>query len=289
MAASSDHRGSPGSSLDYFIAGTMIETSMGPKAIEKVHDGDVIFAHASEGQQWSRSGEAVENASPPQIYGFNGERPFFTAGHPFHTVTGLRAVDPELAGRANPSLDIGPLKVGNLLLRLNSAKTGYDYEPIESFSSTGGGDSRVYGVHLRDAPRSYHANGYLVTLNTSKRSDERKDPGHDRSGNSDKTYKMIRAGINTEDVVTLKSGVVSINGVQVSRVMVNDSLLTWSLQSPNNKMWEHGRCNFRRGGEYGVGIIVRTSSDGEIEDIEDDNQQVTNIILREVAEEDVSN
>ena len=100
------------------------------------------------------------------IYSIDDEAPFFTAGHVFFTATGLRALDPSLAMKENPWSDIGRLSVGHRLLRLQPDSTKYEEVPIESISSAFLPDVKyVYGVHLREGRRSYHANRYLVAVN----------------------------------------------------------------------------------------------------------------------------
>ncbi|EEU41549.1 uncharacterized protein NECHADRAFT_87734 [Fusarium vanettenii 77-13-4] len=148
-----------------FVAGTKVETSNGAIAIEYLREGDQILTRAGGAQQWgTRSDEVVENPSPATLYGFNGEAPFFTAGHPFFTATGLRSIDPETARKENPWLEVGQLKPGHVLLRLNAEK-GYDRKVINSINMSRSDVTSVYGVHLREGLRSYHANGYLVAIN----------------------------------------------------------------------------------------------------------------------------
>ena len=94
------------------------------------------------------------------------EEPFFTSGHVFFTTTGLRALDPVLAMKENPWSDIGRLAVGHVLLRLNRMTGRYEKIVIESISAKVMPQiEKVYGVHLREGRRSYHANGYLVSVN----------------------------------------------------------------------------------------------------------------------------
>lgn len=108
-----------------------------------------------------------------KVYGINQTKPFFTAGHVFHTTTGLRAIDPKIALIENDWLEVGTLRIGDEVLRLpqdwNSSKASssmsYDVVTIESLPSELTASSHVYGLHLREGLRSYHANGFLVALN----------------------------------------------------------------------------------------------------------------------------
>ncbi|EWZ34130.1 hypothetical protein FOZG_12135 [Fusarium oxysporum Fo47] len=155
-----------GPSGSCFVPGTLVETSKGPVAIETLHENDAILTLSGAQRQWGLcSDEVVKSAAPGTLYGFNGRNAFFTSGHPFHTTTGIRAIDPSLARIENPWLDVGTLRVGHQLLRLNPAKTGYDLETITAISAVPSNATSVYGVHLRQGLRSYHANGYLVALN----------------------------------------------------------------------------------------------------------------------------
>lgn len=151
--------------LGCFMAGTKVETSSGSMAIEDLAEGDQVLTRANGEKQWgTRSDEVVENPSPDILYGFNGEAPFFTASHPFFTTTGLRSIDPETARKENPWLNVGQLKPGHILFRLNAEKE-YEREVVDSINSSRSNVTSVYGVHLREGLRSYHANGYLVAIN----------------------------------------------------------------------------------------------------------------------------
>jgi hypothetical protein len=94
------------------------------------------------------------------------DAPFFTAGHVFHTTTGLRALNPTLAMRENPWADVGRLENGHVLLRLNTENNSYEPVVIRSISTQIMDElTHVYGIHLREGRRSYHANNYLVAVN----------------------------------------------------------------------------------------------------------------------------
>lgn len=93
------------------------------------------------------------------------EKPFFTAGHIFHTTSGLRAVEPSIAKSENPWLDVNALAPGHVLYRHRENGQGYELVEIKHISREHVEDVQVYGVHLREGHRSYHANGYLVAVN----------------------------------------------------------------------------------------------------------------------------
>ena len=96
----------------------------------------------------------------------DGETPFATPAHVFHTTTGLRAVEPRAAMRENPWAKVGHLAVGHVLYRLREGDCRkYDTVEIRSIHRTGVVSRTVHGIHLRQGLRSYHADGYLVALN----------------------------------------------------------------------------------------------------------------------------
>lgn len=150
-----------------FVAGTQIITRNGVKNIEDLEEFDWVLTRG-EFNEWGLVSDerVVIPVEMPTIHGFNHEKPFFTAGHVFFTTTGLRALDPIQAMRENPWADIGRLAVGNIVMRLNTATEQYEQVVIQSISTTTMPDvKQVYGVHLREGRRSYHANGYLVAVN----------------------------------------------------------------------------------------------------------------------------
>ncbi|KAI8710990.1 hypothetical protein NCS52_01512400 [Fusarium sp. LHS14.1] len=79
-----------GPSGNCFVPGTLVETSNGPVAIETLRENDVILTRTGAQNKWGLCGDGiVESAAPETHYGFDGGRAFFTAGHPFHTTTGI--------------------------------------------------------------------------------------------------------------------------------------------------------------------------------------------------------
>lgn len=144
-------------SNDCFVAGTQILTSSGNVPIESLQEGDQVCTRLQPKQWGIRSSEVTENLAPRRIYGFNGEGAFFTASHVFHTMTGRRAIDPNAAEAEKP----GQLKVGDKLLRAREDDT-YGPVEIQSINEELVTGEYVYGVHLKEGLRSYHANGYLV-------------------------------------------------------------------------------------------------------------------------------
>ena len=150
-----------------FVRGTLVWTKHGQKAIESLVEDDLVLTRADSQEYGVRSDESVLNPLPSgsvELYGFNDEKPFFTANHVFHTTTGLRAIDPEAAVMENPWLKVGHLRVGHVL-RQTTDGTSYTNVFVRAIASEVSACDIVYGVHLREGLRSYHANGYLVHLN----------------------------------------------------------------------------------------------------------------------------
>lgn len=147
-----------------FSAGTQVLTDHGSEAIEQLQRGQKVLTRAEPQQHGWVSDEKVVSKSPKYLFGFNGQKEFFTPGHVFFTSTGLRAIVPEIARVENPWLDVGKLQVGHVLLHTGNGET-YQHVQIKSIHGRLSQDPFVYGVHLREGLRSYHANGYLVALN----------------------------------------------------------------------------------------------------------------------------
>lgn len=138
-------------------------------AIENLKEGDKIFGINGGIGVVSSEKVALELDSVTPLFGFNEEEPFFTSSHPFWTQDGWRAVNPHLAKLDNHWLKVGQLTEGDYVRRVKGVKDGkIDYEWLKisaiHFKDFPAG-TKVYGVHTREGPRSYHANGYLVCQN----------------------------------------------------------------------------------------------------------------------------
>ncbi|GLI70582.1 hypothetical protein VaNZ11_015508 [Volvox africanus] len=155
-----------------FVPGTLVLLANGTSIpIEEIKEGSKILCrNACNVRNWSRcvgiaSSERVISISksPFRVFGFNKKTPFFTAEHVFFTTTGLRALDPHMARAQNPWLEVGNLRLNDVVKRATEDGC-YQLERIKHFTSSLVTGS-VHGVHLREGLRSYHANGYLVYLN----------------------------------------------------------------------------------------------------------------------------
>jgi hypothetical protein len=150
-----------------FVAGTMVTVDGGSLAIEDVREGTRILSNANSASYGIASDEDVVipiNGITPLV-GINGEKAFFTPAHVFHTTTGLRAVAPYTAQRENPWIKVGKLLPGHVIYRLKEDGSGYDLVEIKALNREVVMVGQVYGIHLREGDRRYHANGYLVAVN----------------------------------------------------------------------------------------------------------------------------
>ncbi|KAF2279274.1 uncharacterized protein EI97DRAFT_498779 [Westerdykella ornata] len=169
----------PGSS-SCFIEGTTVHTDRGIQRIETIGEGTVVLTRLKINHaEWGCTSDepvkvlATAGKQRTKVYGINQIKPFFTAGHVFHTTTGLRAIDPKLARIENDWLQVGTLRIGDEVLRVPqhsgassvSSSTSYDIVTIHALPAEVTTSSHLYGLHLREGLRSYHANGFLVALN----------------------------------------------------------------------------------------------------------------------------
>ncbi|KAF3912370.1 hypothetical protein AA313_de0207845 [Arthrobotrys entomopaga] len=158
-------------SFQCLAAGTVILTKDGEKPVEELQDDEVLIARGSLPQysrdtiygKTSNEDRKVPVGGQTLFYGFNDDTPFFTSSHIFHTTTGLRAIDPTLASRQNPTVTVGKLDIGHVVFRL-SGNAKYSFITIQSFSTRREQETKfVYEIHLSEG-RSYHANGYLTSV-----------------------------------------------------------------------------------------------------------------------------
>ncbi|MCJ1421447.1 hypothetical protein MMC32_007811 [Xylographa parallela] len=149
-----------------FVAGTKVTLENGSIAIEKLEEDMRVLTNADSKSYGVVSDEdVVAPMTVPLLVAINDEPAFFTPGHVFHTTTGLRAVEPKSARNENPWLNVGKLGKGHVLKRLQQDGKSYEHVEIKSLRIETTKAAEVYGVHLREGQRSYHANGYLVAVN----------------------------------------------------------------------------------------------------------------------------
>lgn len=100
------------------------------------------------------------------LYSFNDEEPFFTGTHPFWTEYGWKSLLPLSSSAESAILNVSDLCVGDRVYRIKHTKK-IEYELVEirkinkKVASLG---TPIFGIHVREGPRNYHANGYLVAV-----------------------------------------------------------------------------------------------------------------------------
>jgi len=99
-----------------FVAGTRVALADGTaKPIEAVAVGDRVLGRGGPNRVLAVLRPTL---GPRPLYALNGGAPFVTAGHPFLTEAGWKAVDPAAAAAEVPGLAVGRLAVGDRLLAL---------------------------------------------------------------------------------------------------------------------------------------------------------------------------
>eukprot|EP00794_Sanderia_malayensis_P009570 gene9570-biopygen7902 len=153
-----------------FIAGTTVLLENNRHiSIEHLQENDRIVGwHGNTGIVSSeKTGPTAQHEI--MAFGFNDDVPFFLACHPFWTHDGWRAIDPRVAREENDWLAIGQLEPGDYVRKIKSINNGnieYEWVKVNMIRTKKyPAGTRFYGVHTREGPRSYHANGYLVCQN----------------------------------------------------------------------------------------------------------------------------
>jgi len=157
-----------------FLAGTLVRMADGrERPIENVSVGDCV--RAPGGGQNRVTGVERPRLGRRQLYGFNGGPAFFTAEHPFMTLSGWKAVDPEATALETKNLRVAPLVAGDVLLaepdlemveaRAVGAEAGAPrlapYRLVSIESTAADPETPLYNL-LLDGDHRYFANGFLV-------------------------------------------------------------------------------------------------------------------------------
>ncbi|MCC6198937.1 hypothetical protein IT401_01880 [Candidatus Nomurabacteria bacterium] len=137
-----------------FIAGTKVTMADGTyKLIEDVKIGDVL-----KGETGNNTVLAFHR--PPKsdgiIYGFNGEKPFVTAEHPFMTTEGWKSLNPEKTKKENIGIKVTKLEEGDELI------TEHGTEKIEMITSEKVSQNTPLYNFVLSGDRTYYADEYLV-------------------------------------------------------------------------------------------------------------------------------
>ena len=148
-------------SVHGFKAGTQIVGDGGTIKIELLEEGAIVLGHREAKMVVNKT--TKQSAAEHILHGFNEDEPFFTGDTVFHTTTGLRAVDPAAAARMKPWLEIGPLRVGHVVL-IRKAEDEYDRVVIESITTFRYDSGCICSLQLEDqGATAYFANGYMVS------------------------------------------------------------------------------------------------------------------------------
>jgi hypothetical protein len=123
------------------------------KNIQEVEIGDVL--------KWETSNNTVLAFHRPLksewvIYGFNGEKAFVTAEHPFMTTEWWKSIDPDKTKQENIGITVTQLEVWDILITENGSKS------IKSIESKQVPETTPLYNFILDWDHTYIADGYLV-------------------------------------------------------------------------------------------------------------------------------
>ncbi len=148
------NNGSSGYYAHCFIADTKVTLADGSlKLIQDVQIGDVL-----KGEKTNNTvlGFHQPKLGDQKLYGFNGEKPFVTAEHPFMTTQGWKSIDPIQTSKEHIGIEVTQLEVGDVLI---TEKGSIVINSIES--SVAPEKTQLYNF-LLDGDHTYYADGYLV-------------------------------------------------------------------------------------------------------------------------------
>ena len=147
-----------------FLPGTRIVIEDGDTtAVEKIKHTTVFGNAGTLGI--ASNAVNLTTQTDRKIYGFNGERPFFTSDHPFMTQDGW------IVTSINPAMNVGQLQIGDSVKKLTNYDQGtqsvtYKWERIINLSSANlPKGSSIYGIKTREGSISCHANRYIANAN----------------------------------------------------------------------------------------------------------------------------
>ena len=145
-----------------FVAGCEVTLADGTKKkIEDVVVGDILKGHTNINRVIDLDRAILDSpVRKPILYGFNGGKKFVTAEHPFMTVDGWKAVNPDETMRLEPHLaylNIGSLAVGDKIVLED--KSLLTIESIEEYVDQE--QQIVYNFFL-DGDHTYFVDGMLV-------------------------------------------------------------------------------------------------------------------------------
>lgn len=133
------------------VAVTMADGST--KRIDQLEVGDRVQGKNGV----NRVTATRDRATGEALYSFNDGEPFVTAGHPFWTDGGWKAIDPSKTPKEKHGVPIGKLEIGDVLLRPDG--TRYTLHAIRRHQPAD--RNRVYNPSM-DGDHTYYADGFLV-------------------------------------------------------------------------------------------------------------------------------
>jgi hypothetical protein len=159
-----------------FIAGTLIAMADGTsRPIEHVLVGDLVLGNAGQVNRVAEVLLPLLGQRP--LYALNGSGSFVTAGHPFLTEEGWKAIDPAATPAEHAGLHVDRLSIGDRLLALTGAAVPVGGGKASSAEAV---DVRIEAIALEnlvaqaadpatqlynlrlDGDHTYFANGLLV-------------------------------------------------------------------------------------------------------------------------------
>ena len=104
-----------------FVGGTRVAMADGSsKAIALIEGGDLVLGQAGGTNRVRRI--ARPTLGPKPLYALNGGPFFVTAGHPFFTDDGWKAIDPAATAAEHPGLAVGRLAIGDRMRTLAAVR-----------------------------------------------------------------------------------------------------------------------------------------------------------------------
>ena len=122
------------------------------KPINELKVGDVVRGET----RYNKVLKAPEIKKEAKLYGFNGGEKFVTEAHPFKTLDGWKAINPQETPKEGHDIEVTKLMVGDMIIR----EDGSHFE-VKSIDATDDQDLTVYNPVL-DGDNTYYADGYLV-------------------------------------------------------------------------------------------------------------------------------
>lgn len=142
-----------------FAAGTKVITDKGEVNIEDVKVGEKVVSQSENGERLISRVTRLDQPIREHMCRLdfsNGGIVKLTEEHPLMTQDGWKALDPNKTKNENPSLKVGKLEKGDIVVREDGVKA--ELENISCWSER----VQAYNLILDGSSHSYFANGYLA-------------------------------------------------------------------------------------------------------------------------------